>query len=129
MSLNLSLYDGVPSTLEAAEQQFFKHISNPRQFGIFRSQGGFLVLKKIEKGKYKKLWGTFWYSKYPKCKVLKTWDIKRNYPQKEKQKEPQQNKKFIYLELDYKEGNNNKLIIDVQAMRIKLENKIKELSQ
>ena len=66
MALNLSLYNGVPTTLEVAKKQYVDHVSNPKAHGIFKSQGGYLVLKKLTAGKYNGCWSTLWYSTKPK---------------------------------------------------------------
>lgn len=86
MAINLSLFDGVPTKLSVAIEQFNKHKRNPRRYGIsksygnglFKSKGGFLVLKKLDKGKYKGYWSTFWYGTKPlKTKgIIKIWKIR-----------------------------------------------------
>lgn len=76
MAINLSLYDGVPTTLEIAEKQFKNFIDYPKSHGIFTSNGGYLVLVKLIKGKYKGYWSTFIYREKPKIKYIKIWKIK-----------------------------------------------------
>lgn len=77
--INLSIYNGVPTTEQVAREQFKEHIENPRRFGLFKSDGGFLVLRKITQGKYKGCWGTYWYSNKPQTPFIEIKSLNEIY--------------------------------------------------
>lgn len=65
----LSRYDGVPTNIERAKNQFARFVEKfkQRDFFVFPFQHlGYLTLRKIENGKYKNCYGTFQSSTKPK---------------------------------------------------------------
>ena len=68
-SVNLSLFYGVPSTLEIAKEQF-NVIFNQESNRPWLNKGKYLVLKKENAGQYKNYWGVYVYATEPKGKFI-----------------------------------------------------------
>ena len=70
----LSLYEGVPATLESGLEQYERLKAKFRKkdywfFGFWHK--GYLALKKIERGKYKGCFGVYQYEGRPNTKTVK----------------------------------------------------------
>ena len=76
MAINLSLYDGVPTTKESELKQWVDCTTNPKKYGFFGFENGWLIQKKNINGKYKGYVCLWYYERKPSCKYLKAIKIK-----------------------------------------------------
>ena len=68
MAVNISLFNGVPTTYAGAVRQF-KQLYEMEKKRAF-NRGRYLVLKRLKEGMYKGYWSTFVYETKPKTKYL-----------------------------------------------------------